>query len=62
MVSVSVRCFFYTLANELKDQNMASSFSRQDQKGIVRLANRVAVWRRGEVSVDFWKVLGHEVF
>ena len=31
------------LANELKDQDMASSFSRQNREGIVRLANRVAV-------------------
>ena len=27
-----------------------------------RLANRVAAWRQSEVSVEFWKVLGHEVF
>ena len=29
---------------------------------IVRLANSVAVWRQSEVSNDFWKVLGHDVF
>ena len=50
------------LANELKDQDMASSFSRQNREGIVRLANRVAVWRQSEVLIDFWKVLGLEVF
>ena len=32
---------------------MASSFSRQFEEGIVRLANRVAVRRQSEVSVDF---------
>ena len=26
------------------------------------MANRVAVRRQSEVSIDFWKVLGHEVF
>ena len=31
-------------------------------EGIVRFANPVAVWRQSEVSFDFWKVLGHEVF
>ena len=41
---------------------MASSFSRQFEEGIVRLANRVAVRRQSEVSVDFYKVLGHQVF
>ena len=29
---------------------------------IVRLANRVAVWRQSEVLIYFRKVLGHEVF
>ena len=31
-------------------------------RGIVLLANRVAVWRQSEVSVDFYKVHGHELF
>ena len=39
------------------DQNMDSSFSRQRKpqygEDIVRLANRVAVWRQSEVSIDF---------
>ena len=50
--------------NIWKDQNMDSSFSRQRKplyvEDIVRLANHVAVWRQSEVSIDFWKVLGHE--
>ena len=62
MVSVSVRYLFYILANKLKDQDMASSFSRQYGEGIVRLASRVAVWRQSEVSVDFCNVLGRDVF
>ena len=53
-------------ANGWKDQNMASLFSRQIWiwygEGIVRLANRVTVWRQSKVTVDFTKVLGHEVF
>ena len=57
---------FVFSANGWKDQNMDSSFSRQRKplygEGIVRLANRVEVWRQSEVSVDFWKVLGREVF
>ena len=40
-----------------KDQNIDSSFSPQRKpsygEGIVRLANRVAVWRQSEVSIDF---------
>ena len=52
------RCPLFVLsANGWKDQNIASSFSRQRRpcygEGIVRLANRVAVWRQSEVSVDF---------
>ena len=31
-------------------------------EAIVRLANRVAVWRQREVSIDFYKVPVHEVF
>ena len=62
MVSVSVRYLFYILANKLKDQDMASSFSRQYGEGILRLASRVAVWRQSEVSVDFCNVLGRDVF
>ena len=48
---------FVLSANGWKDQNMVSSFSRQRKplygEGIVRLANRVVVWRQSEVSVDF---------
>ena len=48
---------FVLSANGWKDQNMDSSFSRQRKplygEGIVRLANRVAVWRQSEVSIDF---------
>ena len=43
--------------NGWKDQNIDSSFSRQRKpshgEGIVGLANRVAVWRKSEVSIDF---------
>ena len=61
------KCSLFVLsANGWKDQNKASSFSRQIciwyGEGIVRLANRVTVRRQSKVSVDFWKVLGHEVF
>ena len=31
-------------------------------EGTVRLANRISVWRQSEVSIDFRKVLGYEVF
>ena len=45
---------------------MNTSFSRQRKpygESIVRLANRVTVCRRkSEVSIDFQKVLGQEVF
>ena len=48
---------FVLSANGWKDQNMDSSFSRQRKplygEGIVWLANRVAVWRQSEVSIDF---------
>ena len=48
---------FVLLANGWKDQNMDSSLSRQRKpwygEGIVQLANRVAVWRQSEVSIDF---------
>ena len=68
MVSVSVRrgggggvSLFVLSANYgRKDKNMASLFSRQRKsqygEGIVRLANRVALWHQSEVSVDFYKV------
>ena len=40
-----------------KDQNIDSSFSRQRKpsngEGVVQLANRIAVWRQSEVSIDF---------
>ena len=68
-LEISVRYFFHLFLlsdNEWKDQNRDSSFSLQRKpycgEGIVRLANRVAVWRQSEVSIDFQKVLGHEVF
>ena len=52
---------FVLSANGWKDQNMDSSFSHQRKplygEGIVRLANRVAVWRQSEVSVDFSKLI-----
>ena len=45
---------------------MVFSFSRQRKpiygEGIVQLANRVAVWRQNEVSVDLKKVLRRDVF
>ena len=52
------KCSLFVLsANEWKDQNMASSFSRQRKtyygELTVRLANRVAVWRQSEVKDDF---------
>ena len=52
------KCSLFVLsANGWKDQNMDSSFSHQRKplygEGIVRLANRVAVWRQSEVSIDF---------
>ena len=52
------KCSLFVLsANGWKDQNMDSSFSRQTKfyygEGIVRLANRVAVWRQSEVSIAF---------
>ena len=61
------KCSLFVLsANDWKDQNMVSSFSRQRKstygEGIVQLANRVAVWRQSEVSVDLKKVLGRDVF
>ena len=44
----------------------ACSFSHQRKhqygEGVVWLANGVAVWRQSEVSVDFQKVIGHEIF
>ena len=48
---------FVLSANGWKDQNVASSFSIQGRsqygEGIVRLANRVAIWRQSEESIDF---------
>ena len=51
------KCYLFLLsANEWEDQNMASSLFRKRKpqygKGIVRLANCVAVWGKSEVSVD----------
>ena len=53
-----ITCLLFVLsANAWKDQNMAFEFSCQRKpwyrEGIVRLANRVAVWRQSKVSVDF---------
>ena len=52
------KCSLFVLsAKGWKDQNMDFSFSRQKKpwygEGIVRLVNRVAVWREREVSIDF---------
>ena len=52
------KCSLFVLsANGWKDQNMTSSFSCKRKpwygEGIVRLANRVEVWRQTEVSIDF---------
>ena len=47
-------------ANEWKDQNRA--LKPLNGKGIVRLANRVAVWRQSEVSVDSRKFSGMKLF
>ena len=48
--------------DEKKDQNMDYSFSRQRKPeyggGIVRLANRVAVWHQGKDLSIFGKFLG----
>ena len=61
------KCSLFVLsADGRKDQIMDSLFSCQRKpsygEGIVRLANRVVVWRQSQVSFDFQKVLGHEVF
>ena len=52
------KCSLFVLsASGWKYQNMDSSFSRQRKpwygEGIVRLANRVAVWRQSEVSISW---------
>ena len=46
IVSVSI-CYFVLSSHGWKDQNMDSSFSGE------RKLNRVAVWCRSEVSIDF---------
>ena len=61
------KCSLFVLsANGWKDQNMTSSFSRHKKaeygEGIVRLANRVAVWRQSEVSIDCRKFSGMRFF
>ena len=47
---VGKRSLFVLSASGRKDQNMNSSFSLQSKpwygEGIVRLANRIAVWRQ----------------
>ena len=49
--------FVVLSANGWKDQNIASELSCQRKpsykEGVVRLANRVAVWRQNKLSVDF---------
>ena len=55
--TVSVKCSLFVLsASGWKDQSRDSSFCRQRETqyggSIVRLANRFAVWRQSEVSVD----------
>ena len=60
MVSVSVRHLFYQPIGE-KIKTWTLRFPAKETliwRCIVRLANRVAVWRQSEVSVDFQKVLG----
>ena len=56
-IGVDKSSLFVLSASGRKDQNMDSSFSLQNNpwygEGIVRLANRVAVWRQSEVSIDF---------
>ena len=56
-IGVDKSSLFVLSASGRKDQNMDSSFSLQSNpwygEGIVRLANRVAVWRQSEVSIDF---------
>ena len=52
------KCSLFVLsADGWKNQNMDSLFSRQKKslygESIVRLANRAAVWRQSEVSIDF---------
>ena len=61
------KCSLFVLsANDWKEQNMVSSFSRERKpiygEGIVQLFSRVAVWRQSEVSIDLKKVLGRDVF
>ena len=50
-------CEVFVIYSGWKDQNMDSSFSRQRKpwygEGIVRFANRVAVWRQSEVSISW---------
>ena len=50
MVSVSVSYLFYQPIDE-KFKTWTLHFL--PKKGIVRVANRVAVWRQSEVSIDF---------
>ena len=63
---VSVCSLFVFSAIGWKDQDMDSSLSRQRKplygEGIVRLANRVAVWRQSEVRLISRKFFGHDVF
>ena len=67
MVSVSVPYLFYQPMDE-KIKTRTPRFpnrkiiNKKYGEDIARLANSVAVWRQSEVSIDFWKVLGHEVF
>ena len=57
MVSVSVRYLFYQPMDENIKTNWTLRFPAKENpnfwEGIVRLANRVVVWRQSEVSIDF---------
>ena len=56
-VLVSVRYLFYQ-----RSKHGLFVFPNLCGEGTVRLANRISVWRQSEVSIDFRKVLGYEVF
>ena len=58
--------FCQPMDEKIQTWPLASLFSRQRKlwywEGIVRLANRIAVWSQSEVSVKFQKGFRHEVF
>ena len=55
MVLVSVRYLFYqSMDKKIKTWPLRFPARKpQYREGIVRLANRVAVWHQSEVSIDF---------